>query len=99
MKKIRYQRKFRLLGDQAIEGKRQKKISINRWLYTHKKGGIFRREDKKLTKKYQKKTLSSSHTLQIPTYTKKTQALLYLNLACSYTSKKLHFHRPVSFLS
>jgi hypothetical protein len=39
MKKIRYQRKFRLLGDQAIEGKRQKKISINRWLYTHKKRG------------------------------------------------------------
>jgi hypothetical protein len=29
-------RKFRLLGDQVIEGKKTKKLLINRWLYTHK---------------------------------------------------------------
>jgi hypothetical protein len=36
-KKMRDPKKFKLLGDQAIEGKETKKLPINRWLYPHKR--------------------------------------------------------------
>jgi hypothetical protein len=45
-----------LLGDQVIEGKKTKKLLINRWLYTHKIWGILG------SPLYKKKPLSSSHT-------------------------------------
>ena len=60
-------RKFRLLGDQVIEGKKTKKLLINRWLYTHKIWGI-------LGSPLYKKNLSLAH---IPTQQKKNIDLIF----------------------
>jgi len=39
MKKMRDQKKFRLLGDLAIKGKKKKLLPIIMWLYRHKNEG------------------------------------------------------------
>jgi len=59
---MRDPKKFKLLGDQAIEGKETKKLPINRWLYPHKRIWVLRSQKKKRPKRISLTFLSNTYT-------------------------------------
>jgi hypothetical protein len=68
-----------------LRGRRQKILPINRWLYTHKRRGMFMRKDKKTNKKIHKKT-SPQLTLSPKTLHKKPLVPIIPILAATHVA-------------